>query len=232
MVRKHPGGDAAGKGAQKKVSKFLQTKQQEQGYDRQDRERERLGNEGIPAQDKTRTMAFKDAMSVVQMPVTERDPSLIPVVAPTARTTPFPQAKSRFSKEAQGDAGKEGVPGKSGARKPGVSFADIGPEKDVVGLPSRVEIHQENVARLGAMSVVERKALQVRLYCEGQWKQTPRRLASITRVFVGVWGCGGVGVGACVLKCGEVGGSETEMKGMREEKGEKSPDTRVPSRRK
>jgi hypothetical protein len=101
---------------------------------------------------------FRDPMSVVKMPVIERDPSLVPVVAPSIRTTPFPQAKPRHLAQAKAQPPiQTQFSGAKGHEQQGDTA------RTVIGMPSRKEIHEENLARLGAMSAEERRAMQASL---------------------------------------------------------------------
>lgn len=72
----------------RKPSRFAQLKQQQAAELEKKQDQTPVEADASPI-DKKRT-ALTDLMSVIAMPVKERDPNLVPVVAPKARTTAFP----------------------------------------------------------------------------------------------------------------------------------------------
>jgi hypothetical protein len=132
----------------KPMSHFAQMRQKQRAKAQDQGAEEQEGDEKVNTN-------FRDPMSVVRMPVVERDPSLVPVVAPTLRTTPFPEAKPRHLLPP-----KTLQPSKLSETAKEAKDNGANPTHKLVGLPSRQEIHEENLARLGAMSAEEKRELQ------------------------------------------------------------------------
>ena len=77
----------------RKPSRFAQLKKQQAEAQEEKEAETPAGASSSPLDKKARAMS--DLMSVIAMPVMERDPSKVPVVAPKASTTAFPVPRKR-----------------------------------------------------------------------------------------------------------------------------------------